>query len=169
MEIVVINDGAQSAAIYPTTGEQIDTLGVNAAYVLTPTVKTVRMICPVAGSWKAGAAAVVGGSTSVVGSRGSPTAIVAGTGVPFIGSSMTNTWYVSGSGGPVTVTANPQIAAGTIVGQTLRLIVPTGANQLTFADGTGLDLDGPLIMAAGSAADFEWDGTSWFIVNRRTA
>ena len=119
----------------------------------------------------AAAAAISAASiaTNITGTRVAPTAITAGGGIAFSGSALFNTAYLSGSGGAVTITANPKIAAGTIIGQKLRLIVPTGANQITINDGTGVDLDGTLIMAAGSAAEFEWDGTNWFIISRRTA
>jgi len=119
----------------------------------------------------AAAAAISAASlvTNITGTRLAPTAITAGGGIAFSGSALFNTVYLSGSGGAVTITANPKIAAGTIIGQKLRLIVPTGANEITITDTNGVDLDGTLIMAAGSAAEFEWDGTNWFIISRRTA
>ena len=119
----------------------------------------------------AAAAAISAASlvTNITGTRLAPTAITAGGGIAFSGSALFNTAYLSGSGGAVTITANPKIAAGTIIGQKLRLIVPTGANEITITDTNGVDLDGTLIMAAGSAAEFEWDGTNWFIISRRTA
>ena len=135
------------------------------------TAETNAAASEVAAAASAAAAAVSAAllTSTVTGTRAIPSAIVAGTGILFTGGSLYNLWFVSGSGGAVTITAAARIAAGTTVGQRLALIVPTGANQLTMADGNGLDLDGTLIMAAGSSAEFMWDGTNWFIISRRTA
>jgi hypothetical protein len=61
MKIVVINDGAASMNIFPATGEQIDALGVNAAYALATTSANASFICAATGIWKSAAGA--GGGT----------------------------------------------------------------------------------------------------------
>lgn len=104
---------------------------------------------------------------AITGSRAVPEDIVAGVGIAFVGTSWFNTWYVRGSGGAVTVTANPQIAAGTAIGQRLRLIGRSPSNPLTFSDGTGLDLNGAAIIDNNSVLDLEWDGTNWVETSRR--
>ena len=168
-ECVIINSGVNALAIYPFLGEQIDALGVDQPYVLTTSVKVVRMICASNGAWVAGAATVSGGTVSVTGSRGTPIDIDPLVGLPFIGSSMDNTWYISGLGGPIVMGVVNQIASGTIIGQKLRTILPPGANEITWHDADNLSIDGPLITGPQSVVDWEWTGTEWFEISRRTS
>lgn len=69
--------------------------------------------------------------------------------------------FVKGSGGPITVTANPQIEAGTIVGQELLLQGTDNTNTLTISNGTGLVLNGACVLASGSRIWLVWDGAFW--------
>jgi hypothetical protein len=71
--------------------------------------------------------------------------------------------FVQGSGGPISVTANPQISAGSSVGQKLRLIQKSAVNSISFTDGTGLSLlGGPLVLdTLNQSAEFIWDGATW--------
>lgn len=62
MKVVVINDGANSMNVYPTSGEEIDALGVDAAFALTTTAKNTTFVCASAGLWKSIAGAGGGGS-----------------------------------------------------------------------------------------------------------
>lgn len=96
----------------------------------------------------------------VTGTSASPSAIVAGTGVAFSSSKYFNTWFIQGSGGAVTVSANPQIAAG-VVGQRLTLIGRSDTNTVTFSDGTGLVLQGPCVLGANQILGLFCDGTNW--------
>lgn len=106
----------------------------------------------------------------VTGSRAAPIAITAVGGISFTGSAWFNTWYIQGSGMDVTITANPRIAIGNVVGQRLRLIVPTTAgHKVILLDTQGLDLGGEFVGELGSSIDFEWDGTNWFDIGRRSA
>ena len=96
--------------------------------------------------------------------RASPTAIVAGTGVAFSASTGYQFYlqFIEGSGGAVDVSANPQIAAGTVVGQVLILVGCDDTNTVYFEDGTGLEMKaGGLRMKDGSIIAFIWDGTNW--------
>lgn len=104
---------------------------------------------------------------SVQGTRNAPIAITAGGGIPFTGTGYLNTVFVEGSGGPVTVTANPRIAAGTTVGQLLKVIFRSDTNTLTLNDGNGLDLNGPITGGSNNAILLEWDGSFWFEIARR--
>lgn len=61
MKVVVINDGANSMSVYPTSGEEIDALGVDAAFALTTTAKNTTFVCASAGLWKSIAGAGGGG------------------------------------------------------------------------------------------------------------
>lgn len=96
---------------------------------------------------------------TVTGSRASPTNVTtagitpAGVGVQKI--------FVQGSGGAIDVTANPQIAAGTTVGQELILIGCSDTNTLKLEHGTGLDLNGDILLQARYVISLTWDGTAW--------
>lgn len=97
--------------------------------------------------------------------KSSPTSISAAGG---IGSSSAAREYqfIVGNGGPVTVTANPQITAGEVVGQELLLQGTSDANTVTIDTGTGLNLNGPCTLRDGSVIHLVWDGTLWSEVSR---
>ena len=103
----------------------------------------------------------------VTGSKASPQALVAGT--AFVPSAFQSKQlaFIKGSGGAVTVTANPQIAAGTQVGQELTLIGGDDTNTVTYANGTGLDLNGGIVLDTNQVLRLVWDGTNWHETNRR--
>lgn len=97
---------------------------------------------------------------TVVNSRASPAAVVAGTAI--IPSAVFNqTRFIQGSGGAVTVSANPQIAAGTIIGQRLTLVGRSDTNTVTYNNGNGLVTNGIRVLKASSTIEFLWDGTNW--------
>jgi hypothetical protein len=101
------------------------------------------------------------------GTRASPTAVTAAGGVVFSGTAYVNVYFLQGSGGAVTVTANPQISAATNVGQELTLIGRSDTNTITLADGTGLSLNGPIVLKADSVLNLVWDGTNYVEKSRR--
>lgn len=109
------------------------------------------------------------GGYSITGTRASPSSIVAGTGIAFTGTSTKSLWFIQGSGGAVTVSANPQIAAGTNVGQELLIIGRHDTNLVTLNHGTGLDLNGVWEGGAGDSLHLVWDGTNWSEIARRDA
>lgn len=76
--------------------------------------------------------------------------------------------FVQGAGG-VTVTANPQINAGTVVGQELLLVGTSDVNFVKFQNGTGLSLNGDCQLGAADALGLIWDGTVWSEIYRRQA
>lgn len=100
---------------------------------------------------------------SVTGSTGTPSDITAAGGIAFTGSAPINVWFVQGDGGPQTIVANPQIAAGTVVGQILFLILVDDTKGLTFANGTGIKLNGDVLVMDSEQIPkmFIWDGTDW--------
>lgn len=104
---------------------------------------------------------------SIVGTTGSPTLITAGGGVAFSGTNYSNTNFIAGNAGAVTVTANPQVAAATNVGQVLVLIGRHATNTVTLADGTGLSLNGSWVGGLQSVLTLQWDGTVWVETSRR--
>jgi hypothetical protein len=95
------------------------------------------------------------------GSTGSPTNVVAGTAIAADAAVLEQTWFVQGSGGPVTVSANPQIVAGTKVGQKLRLYGCSDANTLKYANGTGLKLNRDCTLGIDTILKLFWNGTDW--------
>lgn len=75
--------------------------------------------------------------------------------------------YCQGSGGPVTLTGNPQIIAGTLPGQRLTLRVPVGGNGILISDGTGISMNGPANLGVDTfSISFEWDGSVWVCTAR---
>lgn len=94
---------------------------------------------------------------NVVSTFASPSSITAVGGISFSGSNSINYTYIAGSGGPVTVSASPQVAAGTTNGQLLTLVGTSATNTVKLSDGTGLALNGPWTGALSSALTLEWD------------
>ena len=108
-----------------------------------------------------------GSAPNISGSTGTPDDITAAGGISFSGSNYTNIAFIQGDGGAVDITADPQIAAGTAVGQRLTLIGRNDTNTVRLEDGTGLSLNGAAVLALQSAIDLMWDGTVWVEVSRR--
>lgn len=103
----------------------------------------------------------------VTGSTGSATAITAAGGVSATAAVPFQTQFITGSGGAVTVTANPQVSAGTVVGQILYIIGTDDTNTVTIADGNGLSLNGDMTFFNHSALTLLWDGSVWTELSRR--
>lgn len=108
-----------------------------------------------------------GAAPAITGSQASPTLITAGGGISFTGSNYFNIAFIAGNGGAVTVTANPQIAAASAVGQRLTLIGEHATNTVTLADGTGLSLNGAWVGGLNSVLNLVWDGSTWVEESRR--
>lgn len=104
---------------------------------------------------------------SVGGSTGSPTLITAVGGVAFTGTAWENVKFIAGNGGAVDVSANPQVAAATNVGQKLILIGTNDTDTVKLEDGTGLSLNGAWIAANHSVIGLMWDGSVWVEQYRR--
>lgn len=120
-----------------------------------------------AGIATAAAVALAGAIPVVVGSQAAPSAIVAGTGVPFSGTVIDNTIFIQGSGGAVTVTANPRVAVGSVVGQRLWIIGCSDTDTVTMADGNGINLNGSIVFQQYTALLLTWNGSVWVEVSRR--
>lgn len=104
---------------------------------------------------------------TVSGTYAAPLNITAAGGVPFTSTTLLNSIYVQGNGGPITITANPRIAAGTTVGQQIILYFRSDTNTLTLANGNGIDQNGPITGTTNNAIGYEWNGTSWYETWRR--
>lgn len=98
---------------------------------------------------------------TITGNRLTPQNIVAASGIAFVGPAYENIWFIQGNAGPVNISSNPQIAAGTLVGQKLKLIGRDDTKTVQFNDGTGLSLKGICILGADQILDLFWDGTNW--------
>jgi len=110
-----------------------------------------------------------GGSIEVHGSASAPVSVVPGTGVVPT-TAAEQVWWIqpSAGSGAVPITATPPIAAGTTVGQRLKLKSVAAANYLTIPNVSGVDMNGPINMGTyGQAIDYTWDGTNWSEDSRR--
>lgn len=104
---------------------------------------------------------------SVVGSSGTPTLITAVVGIPFSGSGYENINFIAGTAGPIDISANPQIAAASTVGQRLELISRHATNTVLLEDGTGLSLNGMWLGGLDSVIGLIWNGSLWVEEYRR--
>lgn len=104
---------------------------------------------------------------TITGTRVAPSLITAAGGIAFAGAKYNNIWFVAGNGSAVVISASPQVAAGTAVGQMLILIGRNDTNSITLQDGNGLSLNGTCILLADSVLTLMWDGTNWIEVSRR--
>lgn len=69
---------------------------------------------------------------------------------------------LKGSSGAVDMSANPQIAAGTKVGQRLQLLFQSNTDTVYLEDGDGLNMkNGNRRCVAYTVLEYIWDGTSW--------
>lgn len=72
-------------------------------------------------------------------------------------------------GGAQTMTATPQIAAGTQLGQEMKLIGVSDTAYITLTDapiGSGLLLRGDMHLRNGRSVDLSWNGTVWVETGR---
>lgn len=75
--------------------------------------------------------------STVTGSFASPIVITAVGGVTPAGYG-SEIMFIKSNGGQYLITANPQIAAGTTIGQTLLLIGASDADAIVFSEGNGV-------------------------------
>jgi len=91
------------------------------------------------------------------GSLASPNIITAAGGVSST-SDQRQYQFVISSGGAVVVTANPQVSAGTIVGQELIIEGTSDTDYITLNDGTGLSLNGSIDLKNRKKLFLVWNG-----------
>lgn len=110
---------------------------------------------------------------TIFGSVAAPRTIAAATGFTFALSDMSITAseqviFTSSAltAGEVTVTANPQIQAGTVLGQKMTLVGVSNADYIVLSTGSGLVLNGDWKSTSGSVLDLRWNGTAWFETTR---
>ncbi len=104
--------------------------------------------------------------TVVTSTRGGPTVVGATglTGIVF-GAEQKRVIFVVGDGNAIT--ANPQIPAGTFVGQECILFGTSDGLPVTFNHGTGLSLvSANIVLGNGTSARMMWDGSAWADIGR---
>ncbi len=110
-----------------------------------------------------GQAARVAAATTVTGSAVSPVVVTQAGGIT-PGGYNSEFMYVRSSSGIYLLSANPQIAPGTVIGQTLTLIGTSDTNYFAFAEGNGL-FAGNAALGTGLQNNFiitfTWIGTVW--------
>lgn len=103
--------------------------------------------------------------TANSGSAASPTAITASGGVP-VGAQLLQTLFLMASGSNIaSITVNPQIQAGTVVGQRVLIAWCDPTYSCVFANGTGLIRNGSYTMVNGSVSEYVWDGANWRMIS----
>lgn len=112
-----------------------------------------------------------GAAPQIFGSRGTPRSIVAATGITSGASHMSTTAlqqdiYVTGSVSGDNVAAT--ITAGTIDGQTMRIIGRSSSNtvSLVSATTTNISINGDWTGGVDSIISLRWDTTNWVEVSR---
>lgn len=70
--------------------------------------------------------------------------------------------FVRSIAGQQTITANPQIAPGTILGQELEIVGTSDTNYSTLNDGNGVALNGAIDLKQHKVIQLAWDGAVWF-------
>ena len=117
------------------------------------------------------AAAAVSYVSSSFGTQASPRTVATGTGITSGAAHMSTTAndqtiIAKGpSSGTSAVSANPQIQAGTIVGQKMEIIGGSTTDLFTLSTGTGLSLNGEWVSNKQASLGLTWDGILW---NERT-
>lgn len=164
---LIVNATNNGWDLGPTT-TQISAAATNAAAAAASAVAAASSATSSTASAAAAAAsAATGGAAFVTGTRSVPQQITAAGGIAFTGNNPNNIWFIKGNGGAITVTKNPQIAAGNVVGQMLWLFGTDDTNTVTVQTGTGLDLNGTWVGGNASMLILIWDGITWTESSRR--
>lgn len=70
-------------------------------------------------------------------------------------------WFVQSDGGAITISANPQIAAGSMIGQKVTLMGASAVNTITITNGFGVTSNGAVTLVDDNAITYIWTGTVW--------
>jgi hypothetical protein len=108
-----------------------------------------------------------GGALAVQDSIGTPLALAVGDAVSVSGNAQRSLHFIEGSGGHIEITANPQIVAGTIIGQELILYGSDNDATVTYNDGNGLSLNGSATLGLNQQLALLWNGNVWSEMWRR--
>jgi hypothetical protein len=97
----------------------------------------------------------------VAGSYGTPISISAATAISASSTAALSVTFVTGNGGPITVTANPPIAAGANIGQQLTIMGTSDTNTVTYTSGNTLMINGSMTLDQYATLTAMWDGLNW--------
>jgi hypothetical protein len=113
-------------------------------------------------------ATVSQGAPVVSGSFSTPNSLDDTDPVPVDASASNQTVYVSGNVGPADISAIPQVEAGGVDGQLLRIVGASDTNTVKLEDGDGLALNGYIYLGAGTILQLMWDNDNlvWREVSR---
>lgn len=109
-----------------------------------------------------GQAAKVAQAITITGTFASPIVITAAGGITpggYSGEFM----FIKSNGGQFLISANPQIAVGTSVGQTLTLIGTDDVDAIVFSEGNGVFVGNATFqpIEANCVLVLTWTGTTW--------
>lgn len=94
----------------------------------------------------------------VTGSLAAPVLVTAVGGIP-VTNKPVEMIFINGDGGYIDITANPQVQAGTAVGQELNIY--GGVNPVLIENGDGLKLNGAFELNDETNITLIWDGNVW--------
>lgn len=158
---IVVNPNGNGLAYGATLG---DISGAQGYATQAIAAKDAALIAQAAAAASAAAAAASAAAAScsvlVQGTVAVPLDITAAGGItPTTGQEELQ--FVHGFPAAVIVTANPQIAAGAVIGKKLTLVGVDDAATLKLTNGNGLILNGDIILGNGDSIGLFWDGTNW--------
>lgn len=100
-------------------------------------------------------------NTRIHGNRASPVSITT-SGISSDSGVLEQIWFIKGNGGAIDLTAvNPQISAGTLAGQKIRIIGCDDTNTVLIGNGNLLITNGNRLLEDGTVIEFTWGGGLW--------
>ncbi len=159
MAIWVFNRGAANLAVFPASSEQIDALGANISMTVHPG-SDFQFICKADGIW----VTAKNDQPLIQGTRASGIAVTT-AGITALARTREEIIFTT-CAGVVDVSANPQISAGTMIGQKLLIVHRHATNTLLLQDSDGLAINGDCLMALNSTLELMWEGTVWLETGR---
>lgn len=113
----------------------------------------------------AASAAAATCNVAVYGTQAAPLVITAAGGIT--PHSAQEEMQIINAAGAITLSANPQIVAGTVPGQKISLMGMSDATTITLTNGNGLSMNGDIVLGLGDFITFIWDGVIWQEMFRR--
>lgn len=171
---LVINSDASGLTYGPNASQISAAIAAAAAALVSQAAAAASAIAASASSVSASASAAAAAASAataasgfqVTGTRAAPVNVTAAGGIT-PGGYKRELQFIWGSPAGVTISANPQIAAGTIVGQELLLIGCDDTRSVTIANGTGTLQNGDALLKDGDTICYIWNGTAWMELYRR--
>jgi hypothetical protein len=165
--IVVADPTARDAIV---SGRRFEGLSV---YVVSE-AKTYQLQGGITDSdWVQTGGAGGGGVPSQIGETGDPRIIVPADGILEVDENMSTTavsqviYAECFDAGVTDISANPQIEAGTVIGQFMELKGTSSTHAYKLKDGNGLDLNAEWVSFNKNTLGLRWNGTVWSECYRR--